>query len=72
MSGLCKNYTIPILVEPQDLTEEETKSETKKLIWKTKVTNFVKREEIQEKTSKSYSRSFGDNAVPPCNPNYNL
>jgi len=49
MAGLCKSYTIPVLIEPQDLTEEEMKSETKKLIWKTKVTNFVKREEIQEK-----------------------
>jgi len=49
MAGLCKSYTIPVLIEPQDLTEEETKSETKKLIWKTKVTNFVKQEEIQEK-----------------------
>lgn len=49
ITGLCKNFTVPVLTEPADLSEDERKSETKKLIWKTQVINFVKRQETQEK-----------------------
>ena len=40
---------MPVLTEPADLSEDERKSETKKLIWKTQVINFVKRQDTQEK-----------------------
>jgi len=52
MFGLCKNYEVPTIAEPVDLTEDESTSETKKLIWKTKVQTFVKHIEAQEKTCK--------------------
>ena len=32
ITGLCKNFTVPVLTEPADLSEDERKSETKKRI----------------------------------------
>ena len=53
MSSLCKSFKITEVAEPKDLTEAEKKSETKKLIWKTKVQTYVRRTEIQEKNCQS-------------------
>ena len=53
MASSCKNVKVTEIKEPEDLTDAEKKSETKKLIWKTKVQTYVRRIEIQEKNCKS-------------------
>ena len=37
VASLCKKYTLDIILEYKDLTDEKNKSDTKKLIWKTHV-----------------------------------
>ena len=37
IASLCKKYELKIILEPKDVTSEEKKSDTKKLIWKTHV-----------------------------------
>ena len=44
----CKSYEISTIDEPVDMNDEDMKSETKKLIWKTKVQMYMKRVEAQE------------------------
>jgi hypothetical protein len=49
MSSLCKSYKVETVAEPTDLLSTDKQSATKRLIWETKVKNFVKRMDIQEK-----------------------
>ena len=42
-----------MIAESVDLSNEEKKSETKKLIWKTKVQSYVRRMEAQERNCQS-------------------
>ena len=49
LAQLCKDYKVPIIAQPTDLTDEEQKSETSVLIWETKVKAFVKRLDAEEK-----------------------
>ena len=53
VASICKRMKRDIIQEPSDLTEEELKSATKKLIWKTRVQSFVRRIEAQEKNFES-------------------
>ena len=47
VASLCKKYKLDIILEPKDLTDEENKSDTKKLIWKTYVYSYIRRTEFQ-------------------------
>ena len=51
--SICKRFKLNDVKEPEDLTSEEEKSDTKKLIWKTNVQTYVKRVETQEKNCES-------------------
>ena len=53
VASICKKIKLDIIQEPFDLTEEEEKSATKKLIWKTKVQTYVRRVETQEKNTQN-------------------
>jgi hypothetical protein len=53
VASICKKGTLEVIPEPVDLSEEEKKSETKKLIWKTKVQTYVRRVEAQERNCQS-------------------
>ena len=53
VASICKKMELDTVQEPVDLTEEEAKSATKKLIWKTKVQTYVRRTEAQEKNCQS-------------------
>ena len=53
VASICKNFTTDMIEEPKDLTVAEKESDTKKLIWKTKVQTYVRRIEAQEKNCQS-------------------
>ena len=53
VSSICKKIQLDTVLEPDDLSEEEAKSATKILIWKTNVQTFVRRTEAQEKNCQS-------------------
>ena len=55
VASICKNFTTDMIEEPKDLTAAEKESDTKKLIWKTKVQTYVRRIEAREK---NYQRIF--------------
>ena len=48
VSSLCTTYGLNIMLDPKELTEEEKKSDTKKIIWKTHVQSYIRRTEVQE------------------------
>ena len=48
IASLCKKYTLDGILDPKDLTDEEKKSDAKKLICKTHVQLYVRRTEVQE------------------------
>ena len=51
VASICKKIMLDIIQEPFDLTqEEEEKSVTKKLIWKTKVQTYVRKVEPKRRT----------------------
>lgn len=47
VTSICKKLTLEAIIESMDLSDEDNKSETKKLIWKTKVQTYVRRMEAQ-------------------------
>ena len=53
VASICKKTSLEPVEEPADLSEKEKKSETKKLIWKTKVQTYVRRVEAQERNCQS-------------------
>ena len=53
VASICKKMKRDIIQETCDLTEEELKSATKKMIWKTIVHSCVRRIEAQEKNFES-------------------
>ena len=53
VASIYKEMELDTVQEPVDLTKEEAKSATKKLIWKTKVHTYVRRTETQEKNCQS-------------------
>ena len=53
VASICKKMQLDTVLEPVDLNEEEAKSATKRLIWKTKVQTFVRRTDAQEKNCQS-------------------
>ena len=64
VASICKKGTLETIAEPVDLSEEDTKSETKKLIWKTKVQTYVRRMEAQERNCQSiYAVIWGQCSV---------
>jgi hypothetical protein len=48
VSSLYKTGKIQVLKEPVDLTDEEKKSDTKRMIWTIQVASYVKRIEVRE------------------------
>ena len=48
VAPICKKLELDKIEEPGDLTTTKKESDTKKLIWKTKVQKYVRRIEAQE------------------------
>ena len=55
VASLWKKHNLSAIKEPVDLTEEQKKIDTKRLIWETHVKAYVWRVEVQEK---NYQRIF--------------
>jgi len=53
LKSLCKSYEISTIDVPLDMTIEDQKSETKKLVWKTKVQTYMKRVKTRESNLQS-------------------
>ena len=53
VASICKKMELTDIREPGDPTEEESKSATKRLIWKTSVQTYMRRVEAQEKNCQS-------------------
>ena len=53
MASIFKKLTKEDIEEPRDLSDEELRSATKKLIWKTKVQSYVRRVEVQDRNCQS-------------------
>ena len=65
VASFYRKHQLITIRDPVNLTDEDKKSDTKKLIWKTHVQIYVWRVGTQEKTDKASSPSFGSSVAPP-------